>query len=250
MLRSWLPVTLVLVWWFASDGNDSLYFPSLRTMLATVREDWFGPAFTAHLLPSLLNFLIGFLLAAVLGMALGLLIGLSPRLRAMCEPIMQFLRAIPPPALLPFGLVVFGIGGTMSVAVIVLGAIWPTLLNTIDGVEGIDPQLREVSRSYRLSFLDRVRYVLLPSASPQIFAGLRITLQLSIILIVVSEMVAATRGIGYYLLSSQQTFAVAQTWASTLVLGVLGYVASLVFLTVERRVLRWHHESHFAAQKG
>ena len=82
----------------------------------------------------------------------------------------------------------------------------------------------------------------MPAASPQIMSGLRTTLQLAIILIVVAEMVAATRGIGFYVLDSQQTFAVPETWAGTIVLGLLGYFAALVFIAVERRVLAWQQE--------
>jgi ABC-type nitrate/sulfonate/bicarbonate transport system permease component len=198
-----------------------------------------GPGFVEHLVPSVLKFLAGFLLAGVLGIGLGLVIGMFPLLRAATEPVIQFLRSLPPPVLLPIGLLVFGIGPSMNIAIIVVGAIWPTLLNTIDGVRSLDPQLSDMSRSYKLTPRQRVRYVILPNAGPQIFAGLRTTLQMSIILIVVSEMVASTNGIGYYVLNSQQTFAVAETWAGTLILGLLGYLANLVFIRLERYVLRW-----------
>lgn len=239
LVRTWLPVLIVLVWWFASLGRDTLYFPSLQTIVETIRTELLGPALTEHVLPSVGKFLIGFLLASVLGIAIGVLIGLSPVLRAATEPIIQFLRSLPPPVLLPVGILIFGIGATMNVAIIVLGAIWPTLLNTIDGVRSLDPQLRDVGRSYRLTFWQKLAYVVMPNAGPQIFAGLRTTLQMSIILIVVSEMVASTNGIGYYLLQSQQVFQVPQTWAATLVLGALGYLANLIFLQIERRILRW-----------
>src|SRR5207249_1528205 len=104
-----------------------------------------------HLVPSVLKFLAGFLLAAVLGIGLGLVIGMYPVLRAATEPVMQFLRSLPPPVLLPIGLLVFGIGPSMGIAIIVIGAIWSTLLNTIDGVRSLDPQLADMSRSYKLT---------------------------------------------------------------------------------------------------
>ena len=138
----------------------------------------------------------------------------------------------------------------MSVAIIVIGAIWPTLLNTVDGVRSLDPLVKDMSRSYRLTMPQYIRFVLLPNAGPQIFAGLRTTLQISIILIVVSEMVASTSGIGFYLLNSQQTFAVAETWAGTLLLGILGYLANLAFLRLERFVLRWQYGMRALTSKG
>jgi sulfonate transport system permease protein len=239
LLRAWLPVGLVAVWWVASASSTSLYFPSLQTIAETLRADWLGPGFMEHLVPSVGKFLAGFLIASLAGIGLGLVIGMYPALRAATEPLIQFLRSLPPPVLLPIGLLLFGIGSSMNIAIIVFGAIWPTLLNTIDGVRSLDPQMTEMTRSYRLTRVQKIRYVILPNAGPQIFAGLRTTLQMSIILIVVSEMVASTNGIGYYVLNSQQTFAVPQTWAGTLVLGLLGYLANLLFIRLERYVLRW-----------
>ncbi|GAA3687020.1 ABC transporter permease [Arthrobacter ginkgonis] len=239
LLRAWLPVSLVALWWIASASSTSLYFPPLQTIVETLRQDWLGPGFLQHMVPSMGKFLAGFLIASALGVGLGVCIGMYPALRAGAEPIIQFLRSLPPPVLLPIGLLLFGIGPSMNIAIIAFGAIWPTLLNTIDGVRSLDPQLTEMTRSYRLTRAQKVRCVILPNAGPQIFAGLRTTLQLSIILIVVSEMVASTHGIGYYVLNSQQTFAVPQTWAGTLLLGMLGYLANLLFIRLERYVLRW-----------
>lgn len=240
--RGWLPVLLFLLWWFGSAGSTSLYFPSLANILETLRVDWLGDGFTTHLVPSMIKFVLGFLIAATLGVGLGLVVGLSRTLMALTEPIVQFLRSLPPPVLLPVGLLFFGIGAEMNIAIIAFGAMWPTLLNTVDGVRSLDGELREMSRSYRLSFGQRLCFVLLPNASPQIFAGLRTTLQISIILIVVAEMVAATSGVGFYLLNSQQTFEVSETWAGTLLLGGIGYLTTLVFDYVEGYVLAWHHK--------
>lgn len=137
----------------------------------------------------------------------------------------------------------------MNVFIIVLGAVWPTLLGTIDGVRALDPQLRDVVRSYRLTTRQYIFDVVLPNAGPQIFAGLRTTLQLSIILIVVSEMVASTNGVGFRLLLSQQTFSVTETWSGTLLLGVLGYLAAIIFIQVEKKVLAWQQGMLASAEK-
>ena len=246
-LRLWLPVLLVAAWWFTSAGSQNIYFPPLATIMETFAHDWLGSRVTTDLLPSLGKFGLGFLISALGGIAFGTWLGLSPSAREAAEPVVQFLRSLPPPVLLPIGLLFFGITGTMNVAIIVMGAIWPTVLNTADGVRSLDGQVADMARSYRLTFTQRLLSVVLPNAAPQIFAGLRTTLQLSIILIVVSEMVAAVSGVGYYVLNSQQTFAVAETWAGTLVLGVIGYLSTLVFLAVEKRVLSWQHGMRRAA---
>lgn len=237
--RAWLPVLLFLAWWFASSGSESLYFPSLREILAEFVAYWFGPGFTRDLLPSLGKFLAGFSISAVLGVVLGLLLGMNKWLRLAFDPLIMFMRSVPGPVLVPIGILLIGIGAGMNIFIIVLGALWPTLLSTIDGVRALDSQLNDMTRSYRLTVSQRLFSVVIPNASPQIFAGLRTTLQISIILIVVSEMVASVNGIGFRLLYSQQTFEVIETWSGTLLLGLLGYVASLVFMQVEKKVLGW-----------
>lgn len=239
LMRLWLPILLVAAWWFGSAGSTSLYFPPLAEIMGVFARDWLGARVVSDLLPSLGKFLAGFTISAVLGITLGVLLGMNRVARALTEPIILFLRSVPGPALVPFGILLIGIGAGMNVFIIVLGAIWPTLLGTISGVRSLDLQLIDMARSYRLTLAQRLKYVILPSAGPQIFAGLRTTLQLSIILIVVSEMVASVSGIGYAVLYSQQTFDVAETWAGTILLGVLGYLASLIFIQVEKRVLAW-----------
>lgn len=249
-LRAWLPVALLALWWVASAGSTSLYFPPLADILRSLTTDWLGSGAFSGLFPSLGKFAAGFAIAAVAGVGLGLVIGLSPVLSALAEPIVQFLRSLPPPVLLPIGLLLFGIGPSMNIAIIAFGAIWPTLLNTVDGVRSLDLQALDVARSYRLTLRQRILYMILPSAGPQIFAGLRTTLQISIILIVVSEMVASVNGIGYRLLNAQQTFEVTDTWAGTLLLGLLGYIAAFLFIRIERRVLRWQYGMRAMSGKG
>lgn len=237
--RAWLPVLLFAAWWIASSGSESLYFPPLQEIITEFFAYWFGPGFTQDLLPSLGKFLAGFTISAVLGVVLGLLLGMNKWLRLAFDPLIMFMRSVPGPVLVPIGILLIGIGAGMNIFIIVLGALWPTLLSTIDGVRALDSQLNDMMRSYRLTVSQRLFSVILPNASPQIFAGLRTTLQISIILIVVSEMVASVNGIGFRLLYSQQTFEVIETWSGTLLLGLLGYVASLVFMQVEKKVLGW-----------
>ncbi|NEE01328.1 ABC transporter permease [Phytoactinopolyspora halotolerans] len=240
LLRGWLPVTLVALWWTLSAGSEALYFPPLQEILTTLVDEWIlGPRWRSDLLPSLANFTIGFGTSVLLGTALGVLLGMSPVMRALFAPVLTFFRSLPSPALIPIVLGILGLGAGMNVSLIVLGAVWPILLNTIDGVRSVDTQLREMVRSYRLSRRQIITHVVLPSAGPQIFAGYRIGLQIAIILIVVSEMVGATHGLGYYVLESQQLFMITQTWVGTILLGIIGYLLTLIFLRIERRVLRW-----------
>ena len=153
----------------------------------------------------------------------GIALGLSPVLRRATAPIVEFLRAMPAPALLPFALLVLGVGNDSKIFVIAFVCLWPILLNAVDGVSGVDPTLVDTGRVYRISASDRLRHVVLPAAAPQIFAGMRTSLSLALILMVISEMVASSNGIGYFVLQSQRSFAIPEMWSGIILLGVLGY---------------------------
>jgi ABC-type nitrate/sulfonate/bicarbonate transport system permease component len=161
--------------------------------------------------------------------------------------LVEFLRAIPPPLLIPIAILVLGIGAQMKVAVIAAGCVWPILLNTIDGVRGTEPTLLETSRVYGVGRWDILRSVVLPAASPRIFAGLRIALSLALILMVISEMQASTNGIGFFVLQAQRSFAIPEMWSGILLLGLLGYLINGGFALLERRLLRWHRGAQASA---
>lgn len=239
-LELWLPVAVVLFWWFASENSHSPYWPPLHTILSTFKNTWLFARAGSDLAPSMERFAVGFVIALVLGVVVGTALGLSPLLRRMFEPIADFLRSLPPPALLPIVIVVLGVGATSKVFIIAFGAIWPVLLNTIDGVRGTDPTMLEMSRVYGLSRGKQVRRVILPAASPQIFVGTRLALSIALILMVISEMFGSTNGLGYFVLLSQQTFAIPQMWSGIILIGIIGYLVNLLFVLGERRALAWH----------
>ncbi|MEU2284799.1 ABC transporter permease subunit [Streptomyces sp. NPDC013178] len=236
-----LPAVLVAVWWVASDDSTDVYWPPLRTILETFPDVWTGERLRADVLPSVLRLTGGYALAAVAGIALGTVIGSYRRVRAVCEPVLEFLRAVPPPVLVPVIMLFAGYGDTMKVVVIAAGCVWPVLLNTVEGVRAVDPVMAETARSYGITGVARLRDLVLRSASPQIFAGLRQALSIGIILMVISEMFAASNGLGFTIVQFQRGFAIPGMWTGILVLGLLGFVLSVLFQLVERRVLGWYH---------
>ena len=163
-----LPVVLVTVWWFASAGSTDFYFPPLSKIVNTFPDTWFGPRMVDDVLPSLGRLAVGYFVALVLGIGVGIPIGASPRLRAVVEPILEFLRAIPPPVLVPVLMLMAGIGNTMKILVIISGCLWPVLLNTVEGVRAVDEVLTDTCRSYRIRGRLRVWHLMVRSASPQI----------------------------------------------------------------------------------
>ena len=142
-----LPAALIATWWITSANSQSFYFPPLRTILATFVDLWFSPQAVPNVVPSLLRFAIGYFAAALLGIAVGIPVGASRNLRNMLEPVLEFLRAIPPPVLVPVLMLFAGIGNEMKTLVIVFGCIWPVLLNTVAGVRALDEVLAETVRS-------------------------------------------------------------------------------------------------------
>ncbi|MFJ8603988.1 ABC transporter permease [Streptomyces shenzhenensis] len=245
-----LPALLLLAWWVASDGSTQVYWPPLRTILRTFPDVWTGERLRADVLPSVLRLLAGYGTAAVAGVVLGTLIGSHRRVRAVCEPVLEFLRAVPPPVLVPVIMLFAGIGDTMKIVVIASGCVWPVLLNTVEGVRALDPVMLETARCYGITGPARLRHLVLRGASPQIFAGLRQALSLGIILMVISEMFAASDGIGFTIVQFQRGFAIPGMWTGILVLGLLGFLLSVVFRLVERRVLGWYHGLRASARRS
>jgi len=236
-----LPVLLLVVWWITTDDSENFYLPPLRTILRAFAETWTLERFQADVLPSLARFAAGYALAGVVGVTVGLLIGGLRWLRALLEPVLEFFRAIPPPVLVPVIMLFAGIDHTMKVVVIAVGAVWPILLNTVEGVRSVDEVLVDTCRAYQLRRFARLRNVILPAASPQIVTGLRQALSIGIILMVISEMFASSNGLGYTIIEFQRSFAIPEMWSGILLLGLIGFALSVLFRAVENRVLAWYH---------
>jgi ABC-type nitrate/sulfonate/bicarbonate transport system permease component len=242
-----VPLLVLVVWGLLSAGSESFYFPPLTSILSTFADIWLFERIGSDVVPSLVRMGLGYGAAVLIAVVVGLSLGLMRRGRLVAGPIVEFLRSIPPPALLPFAILVFGTGTDMKVFIIAFVCLWPILLNTIDGVTGVDPTLRETTRVYGVSTIDRIRLVVMPAAAPQIFAGMRTSLSLALILMVISEMVASTNGIGYFVLQAQRRFNMPEMWSGIFVLGILGYALNAGFVLVERRVLRWHRGARASA---
>lgn len=236
-----LPLILLAWWWAATLGAPNFFIPTPATLVETFIDTWFGERLFTDVLPSIVRLVVGVLAAIALGIALGLAVGLNRTLRAVTEPVFEFFRALPPPVLVPVLMLLVGINDGMKIAVIISGCVWPVLLNTIEGVRSIDPVQNETSRSYGISGFSRIRYQILPSATPTIMAGVRQCLSIGLILMVISEMFASSSGLGFSIVQFQRSFAVPEMWSGIVVLGLIGVALSFIFQWCERRVLRWYH---------
>jgi ABC-type nitrate/sulfonate/bicarbonate transport system permease component len=236
-----LPAVLFVVWFVATEGSTNFYVPSLRSILAAFADTWTPARLRADVLPSVVRLAVGYLVAVLLGVGVGVLIGEHRRLRATVEPVLEFFRAVPPPVLVPVIVLFAGIGDGMKVIVIVSGCVWPILLNTVEGVRAVDGVLIDTARSYCISGFARLRKLVLPAAGPRIVTGMRQALSIAIILMVISEMFAASNGLGFAIVQFQRSFAIPEMWSGIILLGLLGFLLSELFRLAERRVLAWYY---------
>jgi ABC-type nitrate/sulfonate/bicarbonate transport system permease component len=236
-----LPVLLVALWWLVSAGSTDFYRPPLSTILAAFADTWTWDRIRADVLPSLGRLAVGYVLALVAGVALGVLIGSNRHVRAFLEPLLEFLRAIPPPVLVPVFILLLGLGDRTKVVVIAFGCVWPILLNTVEGVRGRDEVLSDTCRTYGIGGRLRLWHLLLRSASPRIVTGARQALAIAIIVMVISEMIAANNGLGFTVLQFQRGFQIPAMWSGVLLLGLIGVLLAWGFRWGERRVLGWYY---------
>ena len=242
-------IAFFAVWQLVTTITKFPYFPPPSAIVANAWNKWFGgPWYTfflsetgvQQLAPSVGRVLIGWAIAVVVGVALGFAVGLWPRFAAYLYPTIEFMRNLPPAALLPVFLLILGVGDGMKVAFIALTVVWPILLNTIDGVGAVDQTQLDSARAYKIRPSRVLRSIVLPSALPKIFAGLRVSLSIALILMVVSEMLAATNGIGFEILTGQRSFKIVDMWSGIIVLSALGVILNMLIQLVEHRALRWH----------
>jgi ABC-type nitrate/sulfonate/bicarbonate transport system permease component len=243
-----VPLAMLAAWQLWTVHAADPLFPRLSTILVQFRDMWLFSQFRLHVVPSLIRIGAGFGIAVVLGIVIGIPLGLSRWGRLVAMPHIEWWRAMPPPALLPISIALLhSIGDRQKIAFIAFFCVFPILLNTIDGVRSLDPTLIDTARSYGVRGTERIRRVVLPAALPQIFAGMRTSLSLAVIMMVLTEYFSSTSGVGYVLLISKNTFQLAPMWAAIVLIGLLGYLLNLLLIVVERRVLAWHRGWRAAA---
>ena len=242
-LLGWVALVVALAGWqVAAEVRHSHSVATFTSALHALGKILSSAQLGADVLPSLYRVLVGFAIAAALGVVIGLFVGTFRALDPWVRPVIEFMRAVPPPLIIPVAMLIIGISGKLIISVIVFGAFWPVLLNTTDGARQVEPVYIETARVFHVARHVMVRSIVLPASLPMIMAGLRIALSTAIIMMVLAEMLASSTGIGYLVLTSQQTFDVPATYGGVLLLGVLGWFFDAAFLAVEQRVLAWNSD--------
>lgn len=239
--RWFSPVALLLLW---ELGSRTGMIPE-RTLAApsAVAFTLFGMVISGELPTNLLvssgRALFGLVIGISVGVVLALVAGLSRQGEVAIDPLMQIKRTIPTLALTPLFIVWFGIGETPKVALIAFASMFPVYLNLYSGIRGVDMRLLEGARSFGLSRTEQVWHVILPGALPSLLVGLRYSLSISILVLVVAEQINASAGLGYLINNARDFMRTDIIVVCLIVYAVLGLGADWLVRTVERRALVW-----------
>lgn len=237
---------LLALWWATSHSGwvNRAFLATPEATLASLAEglNLAGSdsgellAFTEATLARMLE---GWLLASLLGIALGALIGTSAAARAYLRPTLEFIRPLPASAVLPLAISIFGLSSNMVLSVVAFGAMWPVLLATVHGFAAVERRLQEVARCLQLSRAAFVWKIGLPNAMPDILAGMRLSMTVSLIVSVVGEMITSQPGLGQAILLAARSFRASELFAGTVLLGLIGFASNALLALAETKLLKW-----------
>jgi sulfonate transport system permease protein len=232
---------LVLAWQVLAELRliSPIFFPSPARAIAVLVDRVRDQSIWLPIGATGLRMLLGWAVASLLGVVLGAAIGSSRLARNLLEPTLEFVRPLPASAVIPVAVLFLGLSNQMSLAVIAFGAIWPVLLASVHGFSSVQPELRQVSDVLGFGRGAFIRKIALPSALPDIIAGLRVSLAIALILAVVTEMQALLPGLGWDIFYAQRIYRSADLYAGLIVLGAMGFAANQLLVQVEQRALRW-----------
>ena len=238
-----LAVLLVLAAWelaWRTGLLPAMAFPSASGMLQALWQLLASPGFWASLWSTLSVALLGLGLIILIATPIAMLIGLIKQANDSTWFLLEFLKPIPPVALIPLGLLLWGPTPGMKLFLIVFGAIWPLLTQLVYGVREIDGTSTDMARSYRMGRWLTTRHIILPALLPFAMTGLRISASIAIIIAVVTEMIGGADGLGQDIVVAQSAGAIHQMYALIFATGILGLLINSGFRGLDKPLLFWH----------
>lgn len=236
-----LPAAIFVFWYFGSEKaifNASI-IPSPHKIVVQFQKMVSDGSLVDHIVTSFKRVLMGYLLGAGTGVILGIFIGLYTRLNQLFIVLIGLLRPIPPIACIPLFIMIMGIGEGSKIALIFIGAFWPCLLNTISGIHSTNQKLIEVAQVFGKNKLIILKDIILPSAVPSIFTGLRLGISTAWSCVVAAEMIAATVGVGYLIMYARQMSKPAMLFIGIISIGLIGLIIDLVMQFLQKKVVYW-----------
>ena len=225
-LRGLLPLAIVLIVWELLASERSVYFPPPSEWIGGLRLLWHRGTLWPAAVQTLSTFAIALAFAALLGTLLGLVVGASRSVDRALGPTLEFVRAMPPAAVVPVAALLIGYDTTMKVTVVTFAAVWSVLLNTRTGFRSIDPVLLDMATSLGLGRFDRARKCVLPAIMPSIFLGVRVAAPVALVITLLVEIITRVDGIGALIASSQRSYLSAQVYGLILVAGLFSFLVN------------------------
>jgi sulfonate transport system permease protein len=240
---SWVvPVLLLIIWqWASSTGIlPNRFLPAPRAIVRAFYELSASGELWSHVRVSALRALSGFVVGGGLGLILGLLTGSLHWAETLLDTTIQMVRNIPPLALIPLVILWFGIDESAKLFLVALGVFFPVYINTFHGIRSVDRGLLEMGRTYGLSGWALYRDIILPGALPSILVGVRFSLGLMWVILIVAETISARSGIGYMTMNAREFMQTDVMVVGILLYAILGKLADLFAKGLERHLLRWN----------
>ncbi len=243
MIAPAVAVICVLALWQLVVGIGLLnedHVPSMSATVAELAELFTDPGFWSAVGNTLQGWALGLGIAAVLAIPLGIVIGSSATAYRSVRFVVEFLRPIPSVALVPLAVLIYGVGLESKVFLAAFASFWPLFVQTLYGVQDVDPVATDTARSFGLNRFERLYRVTLPSAVPYLATGLRISSSVALILAVTAEIVIGSAGLGREINVARSGGAVELMYALIITTGLLGWLLNIATTQAERRVLHWH----------
>ncbi|MCR4370721.1 ABC transporter permease [Bacillus amyloliquefaciens] len=238
-----LPAAVIAVWQvIASLGIVSTtVLPSPVVILQTFQELLLSGELWGHLEISLYRAAAGFLLGAGLGLVFGLLVGFSKRTEAYLDPSLQMLRTVPHLAVTPLFILWFGFDETSKILLIALGAFFPVYINTFLGIRSVDAKLFDVVRVLEFNWYQQMTKLILPASLPNILLGIRLSLGIAWLGLVVAELMGSSEGVGYMIMDARQFSQTNKVFAGIIIFAAVGKLTDALVRMLERKLLKWRN---------
>jgi ABC-type nitrate/sulfonate/bicarbonate transport system permease component len=235
-------IAALLILWEASARLGwvvSSYWPPVSVVLLAALRGLAGGDVALTLLATLRRGAIGYASGSMAGITLGLLLGVNRWLRYLIRPIIEVIRPIPAPAVIPPLILFLGVDDALKIFIVALASFFPVFTNAFSDVHAIDDTLVQTARTFRVGWYRTMMKVILPATLPSIAAGLRSAISIALVVAVIAEMIAGSSGIGYFIVQMQYDMRQDQMYAAIIYLAATGYILNRLFLAAEARLIPW-----------
>jgi NitT/TauT family transport system permease protein len=239
-------ILLMVIWYIIANRlQNTLLLPYFHETVKEFITAWVDYEIMSNLALTLKRVFTGFIYALIIGIPVGLLMGYSATAMQAISPILNSVRQVPIMAWVPLSIIWFGLGDGPTVFLITMSAVFPLVINTIAGVQGIDPNYYNAARSMGASWSDIIRTIVVPGALPSILTGCRLAMGAGWMSVICAEFIATSAGFGFLMVEAQVRLETAQLYALMFMSGLVGFFIDKGFITLEKRLTAWRFKDGF-----